>query len=153
MLRKTPLKRSAKPMKRTSFKRQRKAINRVGKTGKKNIEARSMQAVAFEQAGITSCELRLQRFQQPGKKCLGDWSCAFAHGKKRSAGRINDEERKYLVIWACQNCHDEIEGKPGMLAIVCLTIIARETWLDLSGQSDFFRRAYNLASELLQTEC
>ncbi len=81
-------------------------------------QARRLLKVAFEKAGITTCELKLD------KNCWRDNGLSFAHSKKR--GDIEDSEL-YEVVLGCAYCHTLIEGmrKDDMTKLVRDTIAKR----------------------------
>jgi hypothetical protein len=66
-------------------------------------DAKRVLKPAFEKAGITFCELRLD------KSCWGSVGLSWAHSKKRAD--IEDDEL-YEVVVACAYCHTIIEGMP-----------------------------------------
>lgn len=77
--------------------------------------------VAFERAGITSCEI------MDSSWCTGNHNLSFAHSLKRRF--IATQAQLEEVALACVNCHDNIEklGHVAMARIVRETIAARET--------------------------
>lgn len=95
------------------------ARNGLQKKGKKTREwdkVRAKLKVAFEKAGITSCEI----------KCEGCWLDAglgFAHSVKRRF--ITTPELMAEAALACINCHNLIEAMPHTrMADVVRTVIA-----------------------------
>ncbi len=82
----------------------RTRLNRIGATGRANIEARKQIAVIAEEMGLTHCELRLEG-------CLGTFPLAPAHRHKRAWYRGEVEQLADVRQWvaACQSCHDHIE--------------------------------------------
>lgn len=75
------------------------------RVGKKNwwIPLRAKAKVAFESAGVTTCEVR-----RPG--CWRDNALGFCHSLKRR--NIHTEEEKREVILGCNICHDALELLP-----------------------------------------
>lgn len=65
--------------------------------------AKRILKIAFEAAGITCCELQLNR------QCWHNDGLSWAHSKKR--GDIVGDEI-YEVVLGCAYCHTVIEGMP-----------------------------------------
>ena len=80
-------------------------MNKIGKIGRANKEARDIIAQISEERNLTYCEIRL-----PGK-CLGTYGLAPAHRHKRvwyngSVEKLSDPKQ---WVAGCQGCHDTIE--------------------------------------------
>lgn len=98
-------------MKRTPLRR----------VGKKNwwIPLRAKAKVAFERAGVTTCEV-----QRPG--CWRDNGLGWAHSLKRR--HITTEEQRREVVLSCNACHDSIEILPeDVMYRIVREIILRRT--------------------------
>lgn len=78
-------------------------MKRIGKIGKRNIEANKKLKEMF--AGTEYCEIRL-----PG--CMRTWPLQFCHRHKRIYYRsCPDKLSDYKqVVVGCQACHDKIEN-------------------------------------------
>jgi hypothetical protein len=103
--RKTPLRAKKEwkpkmPVKKAGMARN-STIKQVGKKGKEWQACRAKLKVAFQRAGITTCELLF-----PG--CWHDNGLGFAHTKKRR--NITTEEGLREVALACNRCHDIVEA-------------------------------------------
>lgn len=79
-----------------------KGINRIGKTGKANIEANKRLREHFN--GVTACEMRLVG-------CMVSWPLQFAHRHKRIwyKGDVDKLSDPKQVVIACQHCHELTE--------------------------------------------
>lgn len=91
-MKRSPLKRSTEPMKRTPMRR-------IGKKSKTWIDIRKDIKKRFGWAGITVCEFRFEG-------CWFNEALGFAHCRKRR--KLTDEEM-YHVALACNPCHDKLE--------------------------------------------
>lgn len=88
------------------------------KAGKKTIEweeAKKQLKVAFENAGITSCEvgkvlMNDARYWQQAEKSRHNFFLTWAHGKKRR--NLQGNELITLVALCCVDCHNFIERLP-----------------------------------------
>jgi hypothetical protein len=88
------------------------------RAGKKTIRWANIRAVLkqrFEQAGIITCELGF-------KGCWRDNALGFAHYDKR---RFIAEEELWIVVLACNHCHDIVEQLPrAQMKHLLLSVIA-----------------------------
>lgn len=73
---------------------------KIGKKTKEWNALRRKLKTAFAEAGIFSCEIRLD------SNCTGAWTAAFAHIDKRD--KLAPEELESVVL-ACQSCHHKVE--------------------------------------------
>jgi hypothetical protein len=78
-------------------------LNTVGNKTREWQQAKRVLKPAFEDAGITECELRLDA------NCWRNNGLSWAHSKKR--GDIRGGEL-YEVVVGCAYCHTMIEGMP-----------------------------------------
>lgn len=80
----------------------RSPLNKIGKIGKRNLEANKKLKELF--AGTEYCEARLEN-------CLVSMFLQFAHRHKRSFYRTKPEllSDYNQVIVMCQNCHNATE--------------------------------------------
>lgn len=80
----------------------RTLINKIGKVGKRNLNANKELKIKYQELGITRCE-----------KCNTEMFLTFAHKHKREWYR--KQERQHLLadmnetLLLCQKHHDEIE--------------------------------------------
>ena len=82
----------------------RSPLKRIGKIGKRNIEANKRIAEMWKEKGIYYCEVHL-----PG--CLKNWPLQNCHKNKRDY-YYSKPEKLYdynEVVRACQNCHNLLE--------------------------------------------
>ena len=79
-------------------------LNKMGKIGEANREARKKIAEIAEEKGLNYCELHMQG-------CLGRLFLAPAHRHKRAWYKGDVELLSDINQWvsACQVCHDTIE--------------------------------------------
>ncbi|MCK9371015.1 hypothetical protein M0R04_13980 [Candidatus Dojkabacteria bacterium] len=86
-------------------------LNKVGKIGKANIEARKRIAEIAEEKGLNFCEIKLDG-------CLGGMYLAPAHRHKRSWYKGNVELLADFNEWvcACVSCHNLIEHNEELTA-------------------------------------
>lgn len=91
----------------------RTPLNKIGKTGKANIEARKRIAAIAEEKGLNQCEIHLFG-------CLYRFALAPAHKHKRSWYKGDVEKLSDYTEWvaACQNCHNLIENDSQLTAQV-----------------------------------
>ena len=82
-------------------------LNKIGKIGKANIEARKRIATIAEEKRLNHCELHLYG-------CLYKFALAPAHKHKRAWYKGDVEKLSDYNEWvaACQNCHNLIENDP-----------------------------------------
>ena len=82
----------------------RTRLNKIGKVGKSNIEARKLIAQKCEELQLNSCEIQLE-------ECLGSFAVAPAHRHKRAWYQGDVELLSDYNQWvgACVNCHNTIE--------------------------------------------
>jgi len=82
----------------------RTRLNKIGKVGQANIEARKRIAEISEEKGLNYCEINLEG-------CLGGMYLAPAHRRKRSFYRGDVELLSDYNEWvcACVSCHNLIE--------------------------------------------
>jgi hypothetical protein len=84
----------------------RTPLNKIGKIGKRNIDAVRRLKWIFNDYGITRCELNF-----PG--CTPDMFLAFCHKEKREWYRIVPKllySFKHVIL-GCQNCHDILDDR------------------------------------------
>ncbi len=106
------MKRGNSQLKRSGFKakltatglKPRKAIRRVGKVGKANLEANQAIREYLEMHPINSCELMLDG-------CLGNMFLQVAHKHKRAwyKGDVTQLSNPNEWVCACTVCHNIIE--------------------------------------------
>lgn len=92
-------------------------VKKAGTKTKTWVEIRDMLKAKFFHAGITECELRLNKI------CWKDNALSFAHSKKRR--KMTEDDIKEVAL-LCQPCHLEIEYKPEMENIIKGIIAARK---------------------------
>ena len=122
MLRKTPLKRGTKQLKRSGFARKTtftlknsttgkpsgknrgSGLKRVGTIGKANLKANQIIREYLEIHPIHSCELMFE-------DCLGNMFLQVAHKHKRAwyKGEVAKLSDPNEWVCACTNCHNRIE--------------------------------------------
>jgi hypothetical protein len=81
----------------------RTPLKRIGKIGKRNIDANKIIKQRFQEEGIEHCELKLEG-------CM-DWPLQIVHRHKRVYYRDKPEllyAREETAL-GCQSCHDKIE--------------------------------------------
>lgn len=85
----------------------RTRLNKIGKIGEANREARKRIAEIAREKQIFSCEIM-------GKGCMGMLYVAPAHRHKRAWYKGDVELLSDYKQWvgACSNCHNEIENDP-----------------------------------------
>ncbi len=83
----------------------RTPLKRIGKIGKRNIEANKIIHKRFQEEGIEHCELRLEG-------CM-DWPLQIVHRHKRDWYKVSGREKllyaREETALGCQHCHDKIE--------------------------------------------
>ena len=91
----------------------RTRLNKIGRTGRANIEARKRIAEIAEEKGLNHCELRFSG-------CTGSWPLAPAHKNKRNYYQGDVEKLSDFKQWvvACTSCHDRIENNKELTKIV-----------------------------------
>lgn len=96
-------------------------MKRVGKRTLEWDRTRRKLKIAFERAGITSCEIMESSW------CTGDHNLSFAHSLKRRF--ITTQAQLEEVVLCCVNCHENIEalGHKRMARTIRTMITARET--------------------------
>lgn len=79
-------------------------LKQVGKIGRRNAKANKILKQKFQETGLRSCEIRLD-------KCMGTFGLSFAHRHKRLDYRSSPEMLSELnqVVLACAHCHGVIE--------------------------------------------
>jgi hypothetical protein len=81
-------------------------MNRIGKIGKRNLEANKKLKWIYNDYGITICELGF-------KGCTMDNFLTFAHDHKRDWYKSKENIEKLAdfnhTVLACQNCHSILE--------------------------------------------
>lgn len=108
----------------------RKAIRKVGKVGRANIQARQAIAVTAEAMKLKTCELGpvLARMgYETG--CTKTWPLAPAHRHKRAWYKGDAEKLADVRQWvaACTNCHDCIEHNAELTSAVFYEIRGPES--------------------------
>lgn len=85
----------------------RTPLNKIGKIGRANIEARDKIAKIAEEKDLCNCEIRFDG-------CLNWMALAPAHRHKRSWYKGDVEKLSDYNEWvaACVACHDKIENDP-----------------------------------------
>jgi len=81
-------------------------MKRIGKIGKRNIEANKVLKQEYGSRGITRCELRLEG-------CMGFMMLAFCHRHPREWYRAHSEllgDFRQTVL-GCQNCHEILDNR------------------------------------------
>ena len=79
-------------------------MKKIGKIGKRNLEANRILKEIYIDRGIARCELRMQG-------CWGDNALGFAHKEKRWKYIKNPEGLSDFnqTLLACTPCHQKIE--------------------------------------------
>lgn len=79
-------------------------LRKIGKIGKRNIDANKILKKLYLEAGITSCELQFDG-------CCGNGFLSFAHKEKRERHRSYPEKLADIneTLLACVPCHEIIE--------------------------------------------
>ncbi len=92
----------------------RTPLNKIGKIGRANIEARQRIAEIAEERGMLYCELQFPFL------CTVNWPVAPAHRHKRAWYKGNVELLSDINQWvvACQNCHNKIENDSALTEVV-----------------------------------
>lgn len=88
------------------------------KAGKKTLEWEAVKKqlkIAFENAGITTCEvgpvlMNDARYWMQAEKSRHNFFLTWAHGKKRR--HLEENELVTLVALCCVDCHNFIEQLP-----------------------------------------
>lgn len=82
------------------------SINKLGKIGEINKEAREIIADICWEKDLTSCELRF-------KGCQGQYNLAPAHKERREDYRGVPELLSAFEHWvvACQHCHEILDNR------------------------------------------
>jgi len=77
-------------------------MNKIGKIGKRNIEANKKLKEIFIDNGITRCEL-----------CNSDYALTFAHKERREWYRSQPELLSDFkqVLLLCQKCHQKMDDR------------------------------------------
>ena len=98
-------------MKTKTTLKAKKAIRKVGKVGKANIESRAAIAKKAEAMKLTTCELGPVLLKYGFNACLHNYALAPAHRHKRAWYKGDAEKLADVKQWvaACQCCHDIIE--------------------------------------------
>ena len=118
MLRRTPLGRGTKTLKRSGFKSRgsglkatksltaKKSMNKVGKVGKANLDANKLIRAYLKRSPIQYCELGFS-------ECLGTSFLQIAHKHPRAwyKGDVELLADPKLWIVACQNCHQTLDKR------------------------------------------
>ncbi len=89
----------------------RARLKQLGKKGTAWARERAKLKVAFERAGITTCEAQ-------GLGCWRDNGLGFAHTLKRRNATTPEQLRE--VVLACNHCHDALELLPEHLMAVAI---------------------------------
>ena len=99
----------------------RTPLNRIGKIGKANIEARKRIADIAEEKGLDYCEIRFEG-------CMGRIFLAPAHRNKRAWYKGDIELLSDYNQWvsACTPCHDKIEHDKKLTEKVFLKLRGEE---------------------------
>lgn len=100
-----------------------KPLNKVGKKGKEDMEAREENKKEMEEMGITECEIQFPDI------CWKNNALTFAHPAKRR--KLTKEDLRRVIV-ACTPCHQVIEKWPAekMEAFVNEIIKKRDLRLD-----------------------
>lgn len=81
-------------------------MRKIGKIGKRNLNALETLKWFYNDYGITSCELGLDG-------CMGNQFMGFAHKEKRENYRKNPEGLADFneTLLLCQNCHSILDDR------------------------------------------
>ena len=83
-------------------------MRKIGKIGRRNIEANKKIWLMYFTFDIQSCEVK-------GAKCMGTWNNQTAHRHTRQWYRAPDRQELLYAykqcLRICPQCHADIEGK------------------------------------------
>ena len=83
-----------------------KPLNKIGRIGEANREARKRIAAICEEKNLNRCEVNLEG-------CLKKWPLAPAHRRQRAEYHGNVDMLSDYNEWvvACQHCHTELDRR------------------------------------------